>query len=357
MNSLAQAVLLLLLLCGLTACDRAQPSSAEPQSIRPARVFQVVAQGATIKHEFVGRVEAAQVVDVSFEVAGPLALLPVLEGQSISAGDLVAALDPTDFNLALREAEVQLKLASQDLERKRKLLMERGISESIVDDAQALFDLRKVRMAQAREALADTRILAPFDAYVARRYVDNHVNVRVGDKIARLNDLQELHVVANVPGGLLATTTPDQVVAVRARFDFIPDTDFALQYRENSGDADSVAQTYEITFAMPRPERWNILPGMTASVEIELTTADDGLDIFIPTTALVASSDKRFYVWVYDPLTHNVERRTVEVGSAAGDGVPVRSGLSGGELVVATGASQLQDGMQIRPLGDPVTEL
>jgi hypothetical protein len=37
--------------------------------------------------------------------------------------------------------------------------------------------------------------------------------------------------------------------------------------------------------------------------------------------------------------------------------VPVRSGLNGGELVVATGASQLQDGMQIRPLGDPVTEL
>ncbi len=352
-----KALLVLVVVCSVTACDRTQPTSAESQSIRPARVFQVVAHGDTVKHEFVGRVEAAQVVDVSFEVAGPLAQLPVLEGQSVSAGDLIAALDPTDFNLALREAEVQLKLASQDFERKRKLLQERGISESIVDDAQALFDLRKVRIAQAREALADSRILAPFDAYVARRYVDNHVNVRVGDKIARLNDLQELFIVANVPGSLLATTTPDQIVAYRARFDFLPDTEFALQYRENSGDADSVAQTYEITFAMPRPERWNILPGMTASVEVELTVAADGPGIFIPTTALVASSDKRFYVWIYDPLTHNVERRVVEVGPAAGTGVPVHSGLQGGELVVATGASQLQDGMQIRPLGDPVTEL
>ena len=349
-------VSLMIAVCGLTACDRAPESSVQSQSIRPARVFQVVAEGSTIKHEFVGRVEAAQVVDVSFEVAGPLAQLPVLEGQSISVGDLVAALDPTDFDLAVREAEVQLKLARLDLERKRKLLVERGISESLVDEAQALFDLREVRVAQAREALADARIVAPFDAYVARRYVDNHVNVRAGDKIARLNDLQELYVVANVPGSLLATATPDRVVAFTARFSFIPDTQFALEYRENSGEADAVAQTYEVTFAMPRPERWNILPGMTATVEVELTAADDGLGINIPIAALVTGSDKRFHVWVYDPVTHYVERRGVEVGSAAGTGVPILAGLSGGELVVATGASQLQDGMQIRPLGEPLTE-
>ena len=357
MRNLVATLLMFSTVWALAACDRAPESSAEPQSVRPARVFRVAAEGATIKHEFVGRVEAAHVVDMSFEVSGPLALLPVLEGQTVSAGDLVAALDPRDFRLALQEAEVQLRLARQDLVRKRKLFTERGISESIVDDAQAQFDLREVRVAQAREALADTRIVAPFDGYVARRYVDKHVNVRAGDKIARLNDLQELYVVTNVPESLLATATPDRVIAFKARFAFIPDTEFLLEYRENRGEADAVAQTYEVTFAMPPPEGWNILPGMTATVDVELTALEQGYGINIPTTALVTSSDKRFYVWVYDPVTHDVERRAVEVGSAAGTGVPVHSGLRDGDLVVATGASQLQDGMQIRPLGEPLTEL
>lgn len=339
----------------LLGCEVASEPTAKDQSIRPARVFQVTVEGSTTTHEFVGRVEAAQTVDVSFEVSGPLEMLPVLEGQTVRKGQLIAALDPTDFELALREAEVQRRLAQQDLERKIKLFRERGISESVIDDAQAVFDLRVVAVAQAREALQDTRIAAPFDAYVARRFTDNHVNVQAGQKILRLNDLNELHIVTNVPQSLAARTAAENVVSRKARFAFIPEERFDLTYRENMGEADAVAQTYEVTYAMPRPENWNILPGMTATVELELKTADHTA-ITIPTSALVASADKRFFVWIFDPATQYVERRPVEVGPAEGTGVPVVSGLNGGELVVATGATHLHEGMRIRVLGEPVTE-
>jgi RND family efflux transporter MFP subunit len=350
-------LLLPLVLVLLTGCEAASEAVIEDQSVRPARVFRVTAEGATTTHEYVGRVEAAQTVDVSFEVAGPLARLPVREGQTVRAGELIAALDPTDFQLALREADVQLKLARQDLERKDKLFRDRGISESVVDDARALYDLRAVRVLQAREALADTRIVAPFDAYVARRFTDNHVNVRVGDKIARLNDLNELFVVASIPQSLAATSTAENVVSRRARFAFIPDERFDLEYRENTGEADAVAQTYEVTYAMPRPEAWNILPGMSATVELELNVKEGtSLNISIPTSALVADAEKAFFVWVYDPATHYVERRAVEVGPAEATGVPIRTGLSGGELIVATGATNLQSGMRVRILGEPTTD-
>ena len=342
----------------LSGCEQAAEVSVADQSVRPARVYQVAQEGATINHTYVARVEAAQTVDVSFEVSGPLARMPVLEGQFVAAGDLIAALEPTDFLLAVREAEVQLKLARQDLERKSKLLNERGISRSLVDDAQALFDLSSVRLAKAREALADTRITAPFDAYIARRFIDKHVNVRAGEKIVRVHDLRELFLVASIPESLAATVSNDRLLSVDAYFDFLPDERFALEYREHVGEADAVAQTYEVTFAMPRPERWNILPGMTATLEVEISAVGGaGVAINIPTAALIADADKRFIVWIYDPQTHEVEKRVVEVGPAEGRGVTVRSGLQGGELIVATGASQLQNGMKIQVLGEPVTDL
>ena len=345
----ALALLAPVLLLG--GCD---PSVEEPtaeQSVRPAKVIQVQARGVVTAHEFVGRVEAAQSIDVSFEVDGVLAELPVLEGQTIDRGQLVAALDPTDFRLAVREAELQVELARQDWQRKRRLLTQRGIAASLVEDARSLHKLQQVRLAQRRESLAKSRITAPFDAYVAQRYVDNFVQVGAKDKVARLNDLHELQVVAGVPEQLLVTVRTEQVVSIDAIFPFAPERRFPLTLRENRGEADAVAQTYEVSFTMQRPAEFNILPGMTAAVRVALRPeAGAPASARIPVSALVSGPDKGFFVWIYDPETQQVRKQAVEVGPPTAYGVPVTSGLQGGELVVSVGANQLQEGMRIRPL-------
>ncbi|MGE0624927.1 MAG: efflux RND transporter periplasmic adaptor subunit [Pseudomonadales bacterium] len=345
---------LLLCLVVLAGCERAPPPVIE-QALRPAKIFTVVAHRATTEHTFVGRLDAAQTVDVSFEVPGELVELPIREGQPVGKGELVAALDPTHYRLAVEEAEVQLRLASQDLERKSRLLREQGISQSIVDDARAQYELGRVRLAQARKRLSDSRIFAPFDAVVARRYLDNRAKVAVGDKVARLLDLNELKVVVSIPEELLATVTPERVIRVSATFDFLPGERFPLQYRESSGEASTVAQTYQVTFTMARPEVGNLLPGMTAGVRV--TLAADGADagVTIPTTALLSAPDGGFFVWKYDPASSRVTRHPVSVGVPAADGIRIRDGLADGDLIIATGASQLQDGMQVRPLNAPET--
>ena len=119
-----------------------------------------------------------------------------------------------------------------------------------------------------------------------------------------------------------------------------------------------VAQTFEVTFVMPRPEQWNILPGMTATVEVEMTKLDDALQNFkIPTSALVTDAEKQFFVWTYDPTTQLVEKTAVTVGPADGEGINVLSGLVAGDLIVASGAAHLQKGMKVRMLGEPMADL
>src|SRR5690606_30422755 len=157
----------------------------------------------------------------------------------------------------------QLRLAAQDLERKQALLRRNGISQALVDDAQAHHDLALVRVAMAEARLADSRIAAPFDAVVGRRFVDNRNRVQVGEPIVRLLDLHHLDVITDVPGNLFATVARERVDSVTATFDFLPGRTFALAYRESSGEANPVAQTYQVRFSMPRPEGVNILPGMT----------------------------------------------------------------------------------------------
>ncbi len=336
----------------LIGCERPE-APVENQAIRPAKLFRVSSTDATVSHDFVGRVEAAQAVDVSFEVAGELVELPILEAQDLKAGALVASLDPTDFELAVREAEVQVRLAAQDLERKAALLSQQGIPRSVVDDARANHDLWVVRRDQARERLADARIVAPFDARVAARYVDNRSRVQSGEPVARLLDLTQLKIVANVPAGLLATVTPDRVVAMTARFDFLPDERFPLTYRESRGEASSVAHTYEVSFTLQPSDAANLLPGMSARVRVDLRAEGHG-SIRIPASALLSAPQGDFFVWVYDPVTSLVKRRGVTVGSPFPNGIGIRQGLSDGDIVVMAGASQLQDGMQVRPMGESI---
>lgn len=338
----------------LGGCEPAPPPPAPDQSVRPARLLQVAPLQTRAEYQFISKVAAAQTVDLAFQVSGPLAQLKVREGAEVKQGDLLAALDPTDFRLALREAQVAADLATQDVERKQQLLQRRGISQAAVDDAVGNAELAQVRLAQAREALADSRLLAPFDAYVAERFVDRHTNVRDGQAILRLLDLRELHLLASVPEALLATVSADQIATMDARFGFAPEQRFGLRYVENAGEADAVAQTYEVTFAMPRPSGWNILPGMTATVRVTMNQSPvAGLQVAIPTGALITNAEQDFFVWIYDPETSQVTRRPVSIGPASPSGIMVTAGLNPGDWVVTTGASQLQPGMRIAPLERP----
>ena len=209
----------------LTACGDANTEVAD-QSVRPVKLFKVTTGHTADSYEFVGRVDALQTLDVSFEVGGELVELPAREGQTVEKDDLIAALEATNFELAVREAEVRLRLASQDLKRKQALTQTRAISQSAVDQAQAEFDLSEVSLALAKKRLSDSRIYAPFKASVARRYVESRTKVSVGDRILRLSDLEALKVVANIREQLVATITLDRVQTITARFDFAPDRAF-----------------------------------------------------------------------------------------------------------------------------------
>ena len=339
----------LLLLCLIAGCSDRQPPEPEAQNVRPAKIMTVMSSGTSERYEFTARIEASQTVDLSFEVGGPLETINVREGATIPQGSAVAALDPRDFELAVSEANVQLRLATQDLTRKRQVFEQNGIARSQVDDAQSNFELQQVRASQAQERLADTRIVAPFEAYVSRRYLDPGVNVKPGDPVVRLLDLQQLLVVMSVPQGLVATASAEQMLASWAEFSFIEGQQFPLTYHENRGEADALAQTYEVTFIMDNPAEWNILPGMTANAFVEIRQATED-HILVPASALVPTPGNGLSVWVYDEATGQVSRREVTTDAPLEAGVPVTSGLTHGEPIIVAGASQLQEGMQVRPL-------
>ena len=339
-------IVIIILLIG---CDSREPPEPVSQKVRPAKIKTLTVATTYEELEFAGRVEAMQTTDLSFEVPGRLEVVAFKEGEEIREGELIARLDSETFLLAVREAEVQLKLSLQDLSRKQKLLAKKGIAKSIVDDAQTTFELMEVKLRQAKKRLQDGMIFSPFDAYLSKVYFDNFVNLTPGIPVVKIHDLKRLQIIISVPETLMATTGPESIKNAWARFSFAGNKRFPITYHESSGEADQMALTYEVAFLIDPPKSINLLPGMTAAVTIGISTSDPQ-SIFIPASALVSTPDDALAVWVYDDSTSLVERRKIETLSPTNNGIPVSKGLAVGDKIVVSGASQLQEGIKVRPL-------
>lgn len=342
---------------GLRACDDGRSSRAAEvgasrlAEARPVRIHTVSGDTALSRRQFSGRVRAVQTVNLSFQVGGKIVRLPVRESQRVKQGDLIAALDKEDFERRLHEAKVRRDLAKAKLERAASLREKQFASEAAYDEAKAEYDLAVVAVETAKQKLEYAEIHAPYEAIVTKRLVDNYTVISSGTQVVRIQDMSEIQIDISVPETLFAKVTRQQVAGMAAVFASAPDRRFPLDYREHETEPDPVAQTYRVTLAMPVPEGINILPGMTASVIVSFTSGEDAAQgLQVPAAAISADSQQEPFVWVLDPETNAVSKRSVSLGPLRGDDAIVTDGLQPGEQIVSAGVSFLQEGQVVRPL-------
>jgi RND family efflux transporter MFP subunit len=133
-----------------------------------------------------------------------------------------------------------------------------------------------------------------------------------------------------------------------ARFEGRAGEAFPLTPKEIVTKADKQTQTFKATFTMDSPEDFTVLPGMTATVTLDLSKLMASENArWVPVRAVQADSGLKPRVWVLDPETMTVSSREVTIGRMSGDRIRVTEGLSGGEEIIAVGAPYLAEGMRV----------
>lgn len=335
----------------LAACSSGDAAPEQPP--RLVQIETIEGIGPDRHYEFVGRVEAARSVDLSFQVNGQLAELAVTDGADVVEGELVARLDLEDLRRAEREARVQLQQARTDLDR-QQTLFDRGIASAAArDNAQTQYDLRVVALETARQNLQHATLRAPFDGLISRVLVENYTVVTQGQPVARLQDVSELRVSIPLSEDLIATFTPDELLTIEASFAFLPGQRFALTPRELISEPDAASQTYRGVLALPGEIPANILPGMTATVYAEFSPdADLPNAVHIPVNAISYDAEGNPAVFVFDETRGQVRARDIIVAGVNEGRVQVSEGLTAGDRIVTAGVQSLHDGMPVRPMSE-----
>jgi RND family efflux transporter MFP subunit len=339
----------------LFACGEPPLENLEPVA-RPVKSQIVDApQGSGVRN-FPGRIESANRADLAFRVAGTIELLATQEGAQVTRGQTLARLDQTDFEIALKDRQATWDRASKDFERGKELVAEGAISRRDFDRVEANFKTADAALEQAKQNLDYTFIRAPFAGQVAQRHVDTFEEVRTGQTIYSLIDAESLEVQIDVPENiilLLSATGAEpgenaSKIKVWASFDVGADKRFPMSFKEAATRADAQTQTFKITFSLAQPEDVTVLPGMTASVTVDLSAlVDEQAIYYLPLTAIVGDNTMSPRVWTIDDESMTVHERKVTLGRMVGSKIEVTDGLEPGLRIITAGAAYLDEGMKV----------
>lgn len=177
-----------------------------------------------------GTFKAANQTVVKAKVAGELVELLVREGERVRAGQLLARIDATEYELRVRReqaaldaAQAQLDIATKSRENNAQLLAKGFISQIAFDNAQSAYEAARANRAAAaaaldlaRKSLADTQIRAPIAAAVAERFAQPGEKLPVDGRVLSLVDPASIELEAAIPADNIARIAPGMRAEFRA---------------------------------------------------------------------------------------------------------------------------------------------
>ena len=363
MKSFYLLSVLMITLSGMTlisGCSKKQQEVAKTEEIRRVKTMVVKAPDVGGNRHFPGRIDANKKAELSFRVSGKIKEFPVKEGDEVLEGDLIARLDPTDFQIAVDDKKALFTRAANDYHRGQKLVKEGHISKMDFDKLEANFLSSRAALNLAKQQLAYTELKAPFDGIVARRHIQNFEEVQAKQPIVTLNDNEILEVKFDLPENLILRLQRVGVVEdgeelkmkdripVFATFQSQSDKEYPLTFKEMSTKADPATQTFSVTYTMQRPKDVIVLPGMTATVNIDFSKVLKSRHIFyLPVSAVIADAALKPVVWIVDEKTMQVASVPVKVGAMKGNQIEVTDGLKDGQRVVVAGVPFLYKGLKV----------
>lgn len=327
-----------------TACGGDEAPA--PEVARPVRAIQVPDPAPAELPAFTGRARAAKRSELSFEVGGRILERQVDVGARVEEGQLLALLDPRDFEQALRAADAQAKEARAFRNRIAGAHTSGAVSDQQLTNAESQLQSAEATLRIRQKALEDSKIVAPHAGEISAVYAETFQVVQPKQPIFRLLDTSRIEMVIDLPENRIGLAQYVEEVAVR--FDAFPDREIKAQISEIGEEASATTRTYPVTLVMDQPQDARIEAGMTgrASARPELPEGRESPPLYVPASAIL-SGDGGPQVWVLDAKTKQATLRRVKVRDATPRGVPVEDGLRVGEWVAVSGARSLKEGQQV----------
>ena len=351
----------------LGACSK--PAQTE-EPVRAVKIMTVGVDAFSSGYEFAGEVKAQVESRLGFRVGGKLIRRQAALGQRVQAGQVLAQLDPQDYQLALEAAKAQLRavttnrdLAGADYKRFAALKEQNFISAAELERRDATLKAAQAQVDQAQSQLnvqgnqaKYAVLLADVSGIVTAIEAEAGQVVSAGTPVVRIAADGVRDVVFSVPEDKVGGIQRGMQVKVRGWAQDAQTASTLATVREVSASADPVTRTYLVKLA------WSsaVAPpplGATVYVLPEGLGGAQGQSVIkLPTSAL-RREGQNSAVWVLDKTSMTLKSQTVQIATADGNEAVIAAGLQPGMLVVSAGVHVLSAGQKVTIYQEKVAEI
>ncbi|MBZ9814328.1 efflux RND transporter periplasmic adaptor subunit [Mesorhizobium sp. CA7] len=342
----------------LAGCSQ-EKAEVVQEVVRPVKVVEIGEARTTRQLDYSGSVRARIEMNLGFRIAGKVTERLVDIGQHVNEGDVLARVDPSDYELSVKSAQASLDAAERqvetvDLARKRaeQLYAKNFAPKSQLDQARLAYDQAVAARDAARSTLAQAQNQVHYtDLKASQAGIVTAISADVGQVVGAGTPVMtvavdgEKEVSIAVPEMDIAGFKPGKEV----KASFWSDEGLTLdgKVREVAGSADPQSRTFAVRVSLPNDPR--VLLGMTANVEA--TVGSKAQLVSIPLTAMTEKDGKQI-VWTVDRASETVHPRPIKVANFTADGVAVADGLKQGDVVVAAGTQFMTENLKVKLASD-----
>jgi len=330
--------LVVLLTAALFASCREKAPSPVSENLSPAvvRVQTVEGKSRVAAEDVVGTVRARLRSVIEAKISGRIEKMLVVPGQNVKTGELLVQLDAREVQAQLDRALAVRQQAENDLKRATDLFQQKILSQSEYDNAQSRFRVADAAATEAEAMLGYTRVIAPFDGVITRKYADVGDLASPGKALLEMEDARDLRLEADVPEAVIGHLALGDKLAVRVSG---LTNELEGVVSEIAPSADPNSRTFLVKLDLPS------IPGLRAgqfgraAMPVGETAA-----LRVPASAVVQRGQMEL---VFVLVNNHAQLRIVKTGKSIGDEVELVSGVDAGEKVVVDGAANLIDGQPL----------
>ncbi|UZP66028.1 efflux RND transporter periplasmic adaptor subunit [Desulfovibrio mangrovi] len=351
----------------LTGCDDSSAASGEETSARTATAAPQVGNSSAMadtpdlppKPEYVvnvkvetvvpvrmqdmlilpGETEALDDIKLAAERAGVVEWVGVTEGQMVKEGQQVVRINLSALQAALDRARANLKLAEEQLRRRRDLYARKVLSREELEQAENEQTVAQANLREAEVNLNYGITSSPVSGVVNKVYVDPGEYVGEGATVADIVNVSTLRVNFNVPEADVRFLAEGQKAEVRV--DTYPGKAWIGTIDFVAWKADTATRTFQVRLVVDNREG-KIRPGMIARASFVRRALADAV-----TAPLFCVQDKGGERIVFVEKDGVAQARTVELGVIEDDRVQVLKGLVPGDRLIIVGHTEVEDGTKV----------
>ncbi len=329
----------------LAGCSGGEPAKA-PDAVMDVRVAAVGSSAEIGRITAAGTVALRRETSLGFTSAGRVIRISVNEGDRVTRGQLLAALDPTTTASTLASAEAERVRAGREYDRSRELFAKGWVPRPRVDGAEAALRAAEANVRSAGFQAANSRIVAPSSGVVLSRLADPGQVVAAGAPVVIVGEAASGYVlrlaVADADAGSLRVGTPAEV-RIGALGGAADGATITGRIIEIAGRADPATGTYLIEVALPADAR--LRSGQIGTARM-ISQGNGTTALAVPPQAVFAARAGEGFVYVI--VDGKARIRRVALAETTDSSIRVLDGLRAGERVAITGIDRLSEGESVR---------